>query len=361
MYQAGNSFGDCLGPTGGCSESINALLQNTGKQEGIVEAWKFRVSDSIKTSSCWERLKDIILENGITEVAVRHLKDSFVFTGEAGFKSSPEWHSGLKLPSVLLILAMLRGLSMGHLATQKCIDEGGILSLPHEATSYTSEAIYKTRSSEKAEPLGCSSLDSLYLNCPNLSELNLNSCKALLPVSNDPLPSEDNYSRKRMADGSKRIRIPFSFSQPSPDEGKGTFQKRSETDYSMNFNDILNTYHVGECNHCVEELDKDFINETNEENKEESSQEEMIEEKISEVVSIVEKSIESNTQNEDQMFVKGTYNEKEEEILNQDVNEVNVLKVIESDNNFNMLQYHRRLHQYPITIPSLNHLLQHAQ
>nr|GEZ83799.1 chromatin structure-remodeling complex protein SYD isoform X1 [Tanacetum cinerariifolium] len=71
-------------------------------------------------------------------------------------------------------------------------------------------------------------------------------------------------------------------------------------------------------------------------------------------------SSESNTQNEDQMFVKGTYKEKEEEILNQDVNEVNVLKVIESDNNFNMLQYHRMLYQYPITIPSLNRLLQHA-
>ncbi|GKE01049.1 hypothetical protein Tco_1389032 [Tanacetum coccineum] len=38
----------------------------------------------------------------------------------------------------------------------------------------------------------------------------------------------------------------------------------------------------------------------------------------------------SNIQNEEQMFVKGTDEEKEE-ILNQDVNEVNVLKVIESD------------------------------
>ncbi|GKE22323.1 hypothetical protein Tco_1433835 [Tanacetum coccineum] len=53
--------------------------------------------------------------------------------------------------------------------------------------------------------------------------------------------------------------------------------------------------------------------------------------KISEVVSIVEKSMVSNIQNEEQMFVKGTDEEKEEEILNQDVNEVNVLKVIESD------------------------------
>ncbi|PWA77841.1 F-box domain, cyclin-like protein [Artemisia annua] len=102
---------------------------------------------------------------------------------------------------------------------------------------------------------GCSSLDSLYLNCPNLSELNLNSCKTLLPeklvlqcskletvhavgcpdvvvqavktqVSNDPAPSEDSYSRKRMADGSKRVGIPFSFSQPSPDDGKGSWTVR---------------------------------------------------------------------------------------------------------------------------------------
>ncbi|GKA55926.1 auxin transport protein BIG [Tanacetum coccineum] len=367
MYQARNSFGDCLGATGGCSESLNALLQNTRKREGIVEAWSFNLTmeanksdniniahnaltvsneeagigeqakkivvirpqkvkqttkkhrdDSMKTSSCRERLMDIILENGITEVAVRHLKDSFVFTGEAGYKSTPEWHSGLKLPSVPLTLSMLRGITK------------------QQATSYTSEAIYKTCSSEKAEPLGCSSLNSLYLNCPNLSELNLNSCKALLPdvvvqavqtqVSNDPVPSEDNYSHKRMVDSSKRVGIPFSFSQPiiyqthidltgakmsglSLDDGKGTFRKRryngiirntdlsdyayaiednsihhecqyrydfSETDYSMNFNDILSTCHVGECNHCVEELDKDFINETNEENKKESSQEEMI-------------------------------------------------------------------------------------
>nr|GEX92212.1 hypothetical protein [Tanacetum cinerariifolium] len=62
-------------------------------------------------------------------------------------------------------------------------------------------------------------------------------------VSNDPAPSKESYSRKRMADGSKRVGIPFSFSQPvsyktdvdpigakmsglSPDDGKGTVRKR---------------------------------------------------------------------------------------------------------------------------------------
>ncbi|CAH1447343.1 unnamed protein product [Lactuca virosa] len=96
---------------------------------------------------------------------------------------------------------------------------------------------------------GCSSLDSLYLSCPNLNDLNLNSCKNLNPeklvlqcpklesvhaigcedvlieavqtqVSSDSAPVEDRFSRKRMADGSKRVRIPFSFSQQLLDDEK---------------------------------------------------------------------------------------------------------------------------------------------
>ncbi|XP_076922880.1 F-box/LRR-repeat protein 17-like, partial [Bidens hawaiensis] len=89
---------------------------------------------------------------------------------------------------------------------------------------------------------GCTSLDSLYLSCPNLNDLNLNSCKNLVAeklvlqcpkvesvhaigckdsliqtiqtqVSSGYGLLEDHYSRKRMADGSKRVRIPFYFSQ----------------------------------------------------------------------------------------------------------------------------------------------------
>lgn len=90
-----------------------------------------RVSESLKTSSCGGRLKDIILERGITGVAVGHLRESFKVAGQAGFRSTAEWASSLKLPSVPLILSMLRGLSMGHLATQRYLDEGGILPLLH--------------------------------------------------------------------------------------------------------------------------------------------------------------------------------------------------------------------------------------
>nr|GFB61855.1 hypothetical protein [Tanacetum cinerariifolium] len=66
----------------------------------------------------------------------------------------------------------------------------------------------------------------------------------------------------------------------------------SEMDNSLNFNDMSGNYNVGECSHGVDELDNDFINETNEENREDSSK---------------------------------------EEILNQDSIEVNVLKVNEAD------------------------------
>ncbi|GAA0151174.1 ubiquitin-protein ligase [Lithospermum erythrorhizon] len=106
------------------------LADNAIKQKFALENF-VRVSESLKSSSCGERLKDIILEKGITSVAIKYLKDTFPFTSQAGYKSTSEWVSGLKLPSVPLILSMLRGLSMGHLPTQKCIDEGGILPLLH--------------------------------------------------------------------------------------------------------------------------------------------------------------------------------------------------------------------------------------
>lgn len=107
-----------------------SIAQQAMKQRFATENF-VRVSESLKTSSCGERLKDIILEKGITGVAVRYLRESFAFTGQAGFKSSAECALGLKQPSVPLILSMLRGLSLGHLATQRCIDEGGTLPLLH--------------------------------------------------------------------------------------------------------------------------------------------------------------------------------------------------------------------------------------
>ncbi|KAL6863816.1 hypothetical protein ACP4OV_016719 [Aristida adscensionis] len=90
-----------------------------------------RVSESLKTSSCGERLKEIILEKGITKAAVEHVKESFASAGQTGFRTSAEWAAGLKLPSIPPVLSMLKGLAKGHLPTQKCIDEEGILPLLH--------------------------------------------------------------------------------------------------------------------------------------------------------------------------------------------------------------------------------------
>ncbi|KAL8124720.1 auxin transport protein BIG isoform X1 [Apium graveolens] len=115
-----------------------SISQQAVKQRFAIENF-VRVSESLKTSSCGERLKDIILEKGITSVAVRHLRETFAFTGQAGFRSSKECASGLKLPSVPLVLSMLRGLSMGHLATQSCIDDGEILPLLHALEGVSGE------------------------------------------------------------------------------------------------------------------------------------------------------------------------------------------------------------------------------
>ncbi|QCE12751.1 E3 ubiquitin-protein ligase UBR4 [Vigna unguiculata] len=112
------------------------IAQQVAKQRFTLENF-VRVSESLKTSSCGERLKDIILEKGITKTAITYLKDNFANTGQAGFKNSAEWAQGLTLPSVPLILSLLRGLSMGHMLTQKCIDEEGILPLLHALEGVT--------------------------------------------------------------------------------------------------------------------------------------------------------------------------------------------------------------------------------
>ncbi|KAJ8513606.1 hypothetical protein OPV22_004040 [Ensete ventricosum] len=93
---------------------------------------------------------------------------------------------------------------------------------------------------------GCSGLDALYLNCPELNDLNLNSCTNLHPeklllqcqklknvhasgchdmligavrnqVLNEFSTAENHLPCKRLADGSKRIQIPHFVQQLSDD------------------------------------------------------------------------------------------------------------------------------------------------
>ncbi|KAJ6708951.1 MITOCHONDRIAL ATP SYNTHASE COUPLING FACTOR B [Salix koriyanagi] len=109
--------------------------------------------------------------------------------------------------------------------------------------------IIKHNRLKKLSLWGCSGLDALYLNCPELVDLNLNSCKNLHPervllqcpslesvhasgchnllieaiqsqVSNNFAAMENQFPNKRLADGSKRVRVPQFMSQQPCDEDK---------------------------------------------------------------------------------------------------------------------------------------------
>ncbi|KAJ6337014.1 hypothetical protein OIU76_006807 [Salix suchowensis] len=109
--------------------------------------------------------------------------------------------------------------------------------------------IIKHNRLKKLSLWGCSGLDALYLNCPELVDLNLNTCKNLHPervllqcpslesvhasgchnllieaiqsqVSNNFAAMENQFPNKRLADGSKRVRVPQFMSQQPCDEDK---------------------------------------------------------------------------------------------------------------------------------------------
>ncbi|WJX12070.1 hypothetical protein P8452_02609 [Trifolium repens] len=96
---------------------------------------------------------------------------------------------------------------------------------------------------------GCTGLDALYLNCPELIDLNLNSCRnlhserlllqcptlqnvhasgcqdmlieAIQSQVRSAFPAIDNHSpSKRLPDGSKRVRVPYLLSGESPEPEK---------------------------------------------------------------------------------------------------------------------------------------------
>ncbi|CAA0828051.1 F-box/LRR-repeat protein 17 [Striga hermonthica] len=106
--------------------------------------------------------------------------------------------------------------------------------------------IIKHNRLKKLSLWGCSGLDALYLNCPHLTELNLNSCRNLNPerlllhcanlesvyasdcehmlvktietqVTGNLSSVDTQVPSKRLPDGSKRVRIPY-FCSPQPCE-----------------------------------------------------------------------------------------------------------------------------------------------
>ncbi|WOK99413.1 hypothetical protein Cni_G08125 [Canna indica] len=116
-----------------------------------------------------------------------------------------------------------------------------------KSQSIYQKLIIKHLNLKKLSLWGCSGLDALYLNCPELVDLNLNSCTNLHPerlllqcpnlrnvhasgcqdmligairnqVLNEFAAVENHLSSKRLADGSKRIIVPHFTNQPSSDE-----------------------------------------------------------------------------------------------------------------------------------------------
>ncbi|CAA7046126.1 unnamed protein product [Microthlaspi erraticum] len=108
---------------------------------------------------------------------------------------------------------------------------------PQKASGYNQKMFIKHKRLKKLSLWGCSSLDALFLNCPELKDLNLNSCSNLQPeslvlqcpklqivyasgcqglltgairkqISENSAIGENHMPRKRLADASKRIQAP---------------------------------------------------------------------------------------------------------------------------------------------------------
>ncbi|XWS36369.1 hypothetical protein CRYUN_Cryun20dG0079300 [Craigia yunnanensis] len=132
-------------------------------------------------------------------------------------------------------------------------DESGDNELPNAFNSKLhlmyQKLIIKHSRLKKLSLWGCSGLDALCLNCPELNDLNLNACKNLHPerlllqcpslqnvhasgcqelligvikgqVRDNSASVENHFPCKRLADGSKRVLAPNFLSQQSSDDDK---------------------------------------------------------------------------------------------------------------------------------------------
>ncbi|XP_057517592.1 F-box/LRR-repeat protein 17 [Amaranthus tricolor] len=135
-----------------------------------------------------------------------------------------------------------------------CADESNDSKKNSKAHHVYQKLIIKHNRLTKLSLWGCSGLDALYLNCPELKDLNLTSCRNLHPerllfqcpnlesihatgcvdslcevieTQMDSAPLESHLLSKRMADGSKRVRVPHIIGQqPSEDSKQLEVRKR---------------------------------------------------------------------------------------------------------------------------------------
>uniref|UniRef100_A0A0A9BCV2 Uncharacterized protein n=1 Tax=Arundo donax TaxID=35708 RepID=A0A0A9BCV2_ARUDO len=130
---------------------------------------------------------------------------------------------------------------------------GGIRFICKSSTSkkepIRQKLIIKHNNLKKLSLWGCSAIDALYVNCPELNDLNLNSCTNLHPerlllqcpnlknvhasgcrdmligairnqVLNEFAAVEPSLPCKRLADGSKRVQLPQFLQHESPEDNK---------------------------------------------------------------------------------------------------------------------------------------------
>uniref|UniRef100_A0A1J3JAI9 F-box/LRR-repeat protein 17 n=1 Tax=Noccaea caerulescens TaxID=107243 RepID=A0A1J3JAI9_NOCCA len=126
---------------------------------------------------------------------------------------------------------------------------------PQKTSGYNQKMFIKHKRLKKLSLWGCSSLDALFLNCPELNDLNLNLCSNLQPeslvlqcpklqivyasgcqglltgairkqISENSAVGENHMPRKRLADASKRIQAPHLLYQETREEDDNYPRKR---------------------------------------------------------------------------------------------------------------------------------------
>lgn len=143
------------------------------------------------------------------------------------------------------------GMSIRDLSSENQNFDDNFRKLPPASNSLSiyQKLLIKHVRLKKLSLWGCSGLDALYLNCPELDDLNLNLCSNLNPdtlvidcpklknihasgcqgglvgeirrkVLGDFSTDGNRFQRKRLADGSKRVQIPQFLTEQASEDGK---------------------------------------------------------------------------------------------------------------------------------------------
>ncbi|EFJ36504.1 hypothetical protein SELMODRAFT_404572 [Selaginella moellendorffii] len=167
-----------------------------------------KVTESIKQNDSGELLKNLILEKEILTVAIRYLKDAFPFTEKkTDLRSSPEWTRSLELPSVPIILSMMRGLSIGHCKTQECLDEEEVLPLLHALEGMPGENEIGARAENLLDTLSDKEKGFLAETILNLRETTRDEMRRRALQRREELLQGLGMRRELRSDGGERIVI----------------------------------------------------------------------------------------------------------------------------------------------------------